>query len=92
MTLNDRATAFIPATATIPSFSAYLTGTDATSLNIKEVDEPSSVDEIESTDNCPVDVYTLDGIRLRHHVKAAEATRGLQPGYYIIGTRKYRVL
>jgi alpha-L-arabinofuranosidase len=39
----------------------------------------------------PVDVYTLDGICLRHGVSPSKATKGLLPGIYIVGGEKVTV-
>ncbi len=41
--------------------------------------------------SAPVDVYTLTGVRIRAQVSPAEATVGLAPGVYIVGTRKVAV-
>ena len=38
-----------------------------------------------------VDVYTLGGVKVRGQVRAAEATRGLQPGIYVIDGKKVAV-
>ena len=38
-----------------------------------------------------LDVFTISGILLRSQVSAAEATRGLAPGLYIVGTQKVLV-
>lgn len=36
----------------------------------------------------PVDVYNLQGMKLKSKVSSAEATEGLQPGIYIVGGKK----
>lgn len=41
--------------------------------------------------NGPVDVYTISGVLLRKNVKAADATKGLSSGLYIIGGKKILV-
>lgn len=41
--------------------------------------------------DAPVDVYTVAGVKVRSHVATADATRGLAPGFYIVGTRKVLV-
>ena len=38
-----------------------------------------------------VDVYTLSGVKLRSNVKAADATKGLPAGLYIVGGKKVLV-
>ncbi len=38
-----------------------------------------------------VDVYTIQGIRLRHAVPAGRATRGLSSGLYIVGGKKTHI-
>lgn len=38
--------------------------------------------------NTTVDVYTIDGVPVRHNVKAADAKKGLGKGLYIIGREK----
>lgn len=47
----------------------------------------SGVDLMENEDSL-VDVYNMQGMRLRHHVTKAEAREGLDPGLYIIGGKK----
>lgn len=50
---------------------------------------PRGVECMETVDaDAPVDVYTADGVMVRHNVAAAAATQGLPKGLYIIGTRK----
>lgn len=41
--------------------------------------------------NALVDVYSTDGLRLRHNVRAATAVQGLPAGAYIVGGRKLLV-
>ena len=41
--------------------------------------------------NAPVDVYTTDGVLVKHNVAPAEATNGLSKGVYIIGKKKVTV-
>lgn len=57
------------------------------------VDRPAGVENVaaDSDADAPVDVYTISGILLRSQVSAAEATRGLAPGLYIVGTQKVLV-
>lgn len=45
---------------------------------------------VDSAD-APVDVYTLSGVRIRSQVAPSEATAGLAPGIYIVGTEKVAV-
>lgn len=41
--------------------------------------------------DAPVDVYTLSGVKIRSQVAPSEATAGLAPGIYIVGTEKVAV-
>ena len=43
---------------------------------------------VSDTADTPVDVYTLSGVKVRHQVRAAEATEGLQRGIYIVNGKK----
>ena len=52
--------------------------------NIKNV-------EIVDNENEIVDVYTIDGVLIKRNVKAAEATRNLAKGIYIVGKKKVLV-
>ena len=47
--------------------------------------------EIVETENEIVDVYTIDGVLVKRNVKAAEATRNLAKGSYIVGKKKVLV-
>ena len=47
--------------------------------------------EIVETENEIVDVYTIDGVLIKRNVKAAEATRNLGKGIYIVGKKKVLV-
>ena len=44
-----------------------------------------------STQSTIVDVYTIDGVLIKRNVKAAEATRNLAKGIYIVGKKKVLV-
>ena len=52
--------------------------------NIKNV-------EIVDNENEIVDVYTIDGVLIKRNVKAAEATKNLAKGIYIVGKKKVLV-
>ena len=52
--------------------------------NIKNVEIVDNESEI-------VDVYTIDGVLIKRNVKAAEATRNLAKGIYIVGKKKVLV-
>ena len=62
---------------TIPGRSGYID-------NIKNV-------EIVDNENEIVDVYTIDGVLIKRNVKAAEATKNLAKGIYIVGKKKVLV-
>jgi endonuclease/exonuclease/phosphatase family metal-dependent hydrolase len=47
--------------------------------------------EIVETENEIVDVYTIDGVLVKRNVNAAEATRNLAKGIYIVGKKKVLV-
>ena len=47
--------------------------------------------EIVETENEIVDVYTIDGVLVKRNIKAAEATRNLAKGIYIVGKKKVLV-
>ena len=47
--------------------------------------------EIVDNENEIVDVYTIDGVLVKRNVKAAEATRNLAKGIYIVGKKKVLV-
>ncbi|MDE6554276.1 MAG: cellulase family glycosylhydrolase [Muribaculaceae bacterium] len=48
----------------------------------------TAVEAISSSDNTCVDVYNLQGVKVRGNVPAAEATLGLPSGIYIINGKK----
>lgn len=52
----------------------------------------TGIGDVETEDvNRLVDVYTLGGVKVRGQVRAAEATRGLQSGIYVIDGKKVAV-
>ena len=48
----------------------------------------NGVNDVRTTDNSPVNVYTVDGRLVRQGVMPAEATNGLDRGLYIVGHKK----
>ncbi len=55
-------------------------------------EDATGIDRVEAEDgNHLVDVYTLGGVKVRGQVRAAGATRGLQPGIYLVGGKKVAV-
>jgi hypothetical protein len=44
-----------------------------------------------SDDDTIVDVFTIEGRKVRSNVSKKEATRGLSPGFYIVGNKKVYV-
>ena len=57
------------------------------------VDKAAGVENVSADNNTDllVDVYTVSGVKVRSQVDASEATRGLTPGFYIVGTEKVLV-
>ena len=54
-------------------------------------DTTQAVETFGVDDNAMVDVYNLQGIRIRASVTRAEATAGLPAGVYVIDGRKVTV-
>ena len=54
------------------------------------VDAPVGVDQVvaEKESDPFVNVYTINGYLLKHHVKESEALEGLNRGIYIVGRKK----
>lgn len=48
----------------------------------------TSVGSVSVDENMPVDVYNLQGIKIRENVKAQNALNGLPRGIYIVGGKK----
>lgn len=62
------------------------------SVAVVRSNHPTGVEDIGTdTADSPVDVYSLQGILLRHDVAAAQATEGLPAGLYIVGNKKVLV-
>lgn len=57
------------------------------------VDRSAGVDNVavDNDANMPVDVYSLSGVKLRSQVLPSDATKGLAPGIYIVGSAKVLV-
>ena len=53
-----------------------------------EPDDPDHVAGIEGTSPKNVDVYNLQGMKLRSNVPAGQATAELPQGVYIVGQKK----
>lgn len=68
-----------------PNLTLYTSQVTAVPAGVENV----AVD-LEDAD-APVDVYTISGVKVRSQVAPAEATSGLAPGIYIVGTRKVAV-
>lgn len=48
----------------------------------------TAIEEVNAGEDATVSVYTLSGIRLKHHVRSSEALNGLPKGVYIVNGRK----
>ena len=84
---------------TIPGRSGYIDVTKVKDLG-GPIDKTITINgiindiknvEIVETENEIVDVYTIDGVLIKRNVKAAEATRNLAKGIYIVGKKKVLV-
>ena len=95
--LNAEGSAFATATATasIPAFRAYIESPSAGSgTYVIAIDDDvtgvATVQDDASLDTTPVDVYTIDGRRVRSNVDPVTALQGLGHGTYIINGKKIR--
>ena len=84
---------------TIPGRSGYIDFTKVKDLG-GSIDKTITINgvinniqnvEIVDNENEIVDVYTIDGVLIKRNVKAAEATRNLAKGIYIVGKKKVLV-
>ena len=84
---------------TIPGRSGYIDVTKVKDLG-GPIDKSITINgiindiknvEIVETENEIVDVYTIDGVLIKRNIKAAEATRNLTKGIYIVGKKKVLV-
>ena len=84
---------------TIPGRSGYIDVTKVKDLG-GPIDKTITINgiindiknvEIVETENEIVDVYTIDGVLIKRNIKAAEATRNLTKGIYIVGKKKVLV-
>ena len=84
---------------TIPGRSGYIDVTKVKDLG-GSIDKTITINgvinniknvEIVDNENEIVDVYTIDGVLIKRNVKAAEATRNLAKGIYIVGKKKVLV-
>ena len=85
-------------TSYISGLSGYIdaksvvTGTGATDLTISGSGVLNSIESIKDALKAgKVDVYTVDGKKVRSAVKAADADKGLGKGIYVIGKKKVLV-
>ena len=84
---------YMDANVVVPlnSLNAYKTETNWRNFwNISEMDF-SDVDSVTDKSQAEVDVYNLQGVRMRKGVKRSEATQGLPQGIYIINGEKVLV-
>ena len=84
---------------TIPGRSGYIDVTKVKDLG-GPIDKTITINgiindiknvEIVETENEIVDVYTIDDVLIKRNIKAAEATRNLTKGIYIVGKKKVLV-
>ena len=84
---------------TIPGRSGYIDVTKVKDLG-GSIDKTITINgvinniknvEIVDNENEIVDVYTIDGVLIKRNVKAAEATKNLAKGIYIVGKKKVLV-
>ena len=84
---------------TIPGRSGYIDVTKVKDLG-GPIDKTITINgiindiknvEIVDNENEIVDVYTIDGVLIKRNIKAAEATRNLTKGIYIVGKKKVLV-
>lgn len=81
-------------TGELRAFNAYLETEDDTNKDevyVIRSNDWTSVSSVLFDANAVVDVYTLDGVRIRQGVKASEAALDLDGGIYIIGGKKIMV-
>ena len=57
-------------------------------LTIGAKDFVTDIDKVVPVAVDYVDVYSPDGVLLKHHVKGSAATEGLTKGIYIVGGKK----
>ena len=68
----------------LPNLILFTTPTAVTTAGVEKVDNESIFGKI-------VDVYTVNGVRVRTQQPVDEALRGLEPGIYIVGGKKVLV-
>ena len=74
---------------TVKANRVYVTE-EAAGINIQTLLLPgfeSGINDVKVTDDV-VDVYTIDGVKVKKAVKATEALQGLSKGLYIVGGKK----
>ncbi len=95
---SDPAVATVDADGKVTGVSAGTATVTATTVNgmmnearVTVTDTTQAVETFGVDDNAMVDVYNLQGIRIRASVTRAEATAGLPAGVYVIDGRKVTV-
>lgn len=71
--------------------SEYVGETAGVNRRVIELDDATGVSAVEAEAEHPVDVFTLDGVKVRSQVSAGEATVGLPRGIYVVDKRKVAV-
>lgn len=78
---------------TVKPFRAWLQLSQGSEVNVKSIDLPGSgttgMMGLETgMSSSPVDVYRMDGVRVRRGVEASRALEGLPKGIYVVGGTK----
>jgi endonuclease I len=84
---------FIQYNAGSPRFACYVKGQKPVSLYMKKTSAATGIFSVENGNvaTIMVDVYSLDGRRVKHGVEKKQALNGLQKGIYIMDGKKYVV-
>ncbi len=91
-TTEEGKTAYVKGLSGYIDAKSVVAGTGNTDLTIKGSGILNSIEKIdEALRNGKVDVYTVDGKKVRSAVKETDADKGLNKGVYVIGKKKVLV-